>query len=569
MSDEPPKKRQKMSHNFTSFNEEITTAIKSPSLCDVTFRIQKQSSTIERANNDSLESKSSSSDIDTNVNFTDYDVNSFPFIMHSKVFSTMLMDNNKKRNNLTNDNTSGNKNDGNIVLPLNDLEPAVFEFSRDYCYGLQPKLNKDFIFKILLASIKYMIDSLSLDCIKFIRNDWIVNRESLFEFLLELSNFEDKTGINIISKDCMLKIFNENKVLQRYACEFISIYDFGGSDEFLSLSPDVVIGLLQCDSLYLGEHIIWRIVNDYVETCGRYFHQCSKCEETMAIEELQTRLIDGCASVLCPDCVEFFHVNHDDLEKYNFLSLKLKYNYDFEMDGVGPEEHDKVKKYGLILSKFTPYIRFDIIGFEYFMNQVKPILLQHDLMNESQLFNILLSWTDSNLASYKEKFTLKRQRCLFNGNYLTSIDDIQPGDTIDICTKENWKNGFTSRIVQRVDKESKEISLGGDDPVTKKWTDIIAAKGGSIFWSISMTLRSNPALKRGQVVQFRSIFKQNDPSAWQSGFFDGFHHCDVGEVEICPMGVPRQFNSESCVYVCASDENVFRLVLPHLRRARA
>ena len=49
-------------------------------------------------------------------------------------------------------------------------------------------------------------------------------------------------------------------------------------------------------------------------------------------------------------------------------------------------------------------------------------------MTKSQLCDISLSWNDDTL--YKEKFTLKKQRFLFEENYLKSIDDIQVGDVI-------------------------------------------------------------------------------------------------------------------------------------------
>ena len=93
-------------------------------------------------------------DIVDDVSYKEYSLNSFPFIVHSQVFKTMLVDNNKNRNN--NGNMS---NDKNVKIVLKDLDIETFEYIRDYVYGLKPKLNKNNIFKILMASIKYMIDS--------------------------------------------------------------------------------------------------------------------------------------------------------------------------------------------------------------------------------------------------------------------------------------------------------------------------------------------------------------------------------------------------------------------------
>ena len=65
----------------------------------------------------------------------------------------MLIANNKNRNG----NSNASENNKDVKIVLKDLDIATFEFIRDYCYGLKPKLNKLIIFKELLASIKYMI----------------------------------------------------------------------------------------------------------------------------------------------------------------------------------------------------------------------------------------------------------------------------------------------------------------------------------------------------------------------------------------------------------------------------
>ena len=86
-----------------------------------------------------------------------------------------------------------------VQIVLNDLYIESFECIRDYCYGLQPKLNQNIIFKVLLASIKYMMDSMVDNCIDFIKNEWIANKDSLFSFLKQLSDFESSINSNVIT----------------------------------------------------------------------------------------------------------------------------------------------------------------------------------------------------------------------------------------------------------------------------------------------------------------------------------------------------------------------------------
>ena len=453
---EPSKKRRKIEKsNKSCFKTEVEAAWKLSCLADVIFCIpiarnakndcgetQDNSSKCKQNKNKEIkamisEEKDSSNSDD--IRYREYALNSFAFIAHSKVFKTMLIDNDKQRNQ---SNSITNDKDGCVKIVLKDLDIETFEFIRDYCYGLQPKLNNNIIFKVLVASIKYMTDSMIEYCINYIRNERIVDRCSLFTFLKDLSSFEININCNVISKQLIFKIFNNNKVLQRYACEFwnANVYVTKILDY---INEDILILLLQTDSFYMNESLIWRMVSDYIQYSDKYF----------AID--------------------------DDSD------------IDFRQS----------KQFGEALSKFVPFIRFDIIGLRYFLKYIKPLLLQHNLMTKSQLCDILLSWNDDVL--YQEKFTLKRQRFLFEENYLTSIDDIEVGDKVDGIRRNDPDPGFEILTVSLVDRMVNVIKFEHETKVYR-WEDVLVAKPFSIC---SGTNDRFARLQENQLVQFRNVFE--------------------------------------------------------------
>ena len=104
-----------------------------------------------------------------------------------------------------------------------------------------------------------------------------------------------------------------------------------------------------------------------------------------------------------------------------------------------------------------PFIPFDIIGLQYFLKHIKPLLFQHKLMTYSQFCDILLSWHDE--SRYNEKFTSKRQRFFFEENYLTSINDIEVGDNVDCVKSSGTYQGFYMYTVDSVSKRTNTMVL--------------------------------------------------------------------------------------------------------------
>ena len=497
--EQPPKKRRKITKTSDeSFKTAIKSAFNSPSLADVVYCIPIPDNEAEHSDlnekkqdaddsqeeqdfdvqtndkNDGIEAKGSQ-DEEKHVEYKEYSLNSYPFIVHSTVFKTMLIDNNKNRNN--------NK-DGLVKIALNDLDVETFEFIRNYCHGLQPKLEKKNIFKVLLASIKYMIDSMMEKCIEYIRNEWIVDRVPLFTFLKRLSAFENKTNSNIISKQSILKVFNNNKVLQRYACQFWDGEEC--TDIIKKINSDILILLLQCDSFYMNESIIWRMVVQHIEHC------------------------------------------------------------------VDVHNARKSAKFGQLLSQFVPFIRFDIIGLEYFLSNIKELLFDHNLMTDSQLCDIFLSWHDK--SRYKDKFTLKRQRFLFETNYLTCIDDIKIGDCIDYIAKNDATEGFYTNTVIDIEKTADTETVKLEDGTRREWCDVLVAKPWSIMYCTNdRFMRLQPR----QVVQFRNVFECNDGDKWFNGTISPSYH-DIGDGR---GGEPAITCTESHVkwHICVNDPRCFRI----------
>ena len=423
--------------------------------------------------------------VGTNSNdlkYKEYSLNSYPFIVHSKVFKTMLVDNNKHRNN----------SDQQVKIPLNDLDIETFEFIRDYCYGFNPKLNEKNVFRVMLASIKYMMDSMHEKCVEYIRNEWIVDYKSLFSFLTQLSAFENDTNSNIINKQSILKIFNNNKILQHYACEFAQGDSF--PTELQDVNDDILILLLQCDSFYLCESSVWNMV---VFVCTMHFD-----------------------------------------------------NSDY--DGI---DIHKTKEFGQILSKFVPFIRFDIIGLQYFLTEVKPLLFHHNLMTKPELCDILLSWNDQSL--YKEKLTLKRQRFLFEENYLKSIDDLKVGDTVECIRRNALCDGFLFFTIISIDKDANTVTFDHDssidapDYVEIPWSDIIVAKPYTTFDCINNRFAN---LEEGQLVQFRNVFARNDDDDdnWINGTLSNVCKWRDGDVTI-------KLEDGTYSDVCVNDPRCFRV----------
>ena len=77
-------------------------------------------------------------------------------------------------------------------ITLKDLNCNTFEFIKKWCYNKNPILDKNNVLYILVASHKYDITKLELECINFIKNDWITSGFTFNSFLTDISNFDDR-----------------------------------------------------------------------------------------------------------------------------------------------------------------------------------------------------------------------------------------------------------------------------------------------------------------------------------------------------------------------------------------
>ena len=299
----------------------------------------------------------------------------------------------------------------------------------------------------------------------------------------------------------MERIFNKNDLLKRYACELYLFvkYDLNTSGigiekqhEMLHLLHiDVLIELLKCDSFYISEDSIWLL------------------------------------------CFEYCHGKH--IERIDIFNTLDTY--------FGSDDPKLFNK--SLMQKLIPFIRFEIIGVNYFASYIQPVLLKYNLLSESQLLAIHNSWHNRHLM--REKFTLAHQRFDFETNYLTHINDVKVGDMIDVCFVKEQNNrdvcyGFTCFLV--INMDDGVITIGGGNKFIVKFDDIIVAKPRSIADSINNRL---PNLTNGRLVEFKTIDKINTKQVLKGRIHIPKVGSTKGEVRIFGEDIQRWF------FVAAND----------------
>ena len=279
----PPLKKQK---HQTVWRNNVKNLMETTDLCDVTFRVSLVNESKVSGNSYTQETDSSLS-TDESESFQEFSCHRFPFATQSKVLKALIYDNVKS-------------SDVNTTINLSGLTPTIFIIVRDHCYGLECNITINNVFDTLRAGDKFIIESLTTKCIDFIKNEWIIDKKALFEFLHCVSNYEQSSNDDLVLR-YLPQIVNQNKVLQRYACE---IRDCMKTE---TMSPSVLKHLVQSDSFYLAEDAIWDICLKY---CLSYFRTCELCKtkfhvnDVLACHACKSYQIYACESKLtiCHDC---------------------------------------------------------------------------------------------------------------------------------------------------------------------------------------------------------------------------------------------------------------------------
>lgn len=235
--------------------------------CDVTFlvpRIETSDSLIlsdeKEMGLDSSNKNNGSLDDSDDVSYVEYPCVKAFLCFHSSYFENILYNNQET--------TVKTK------IKLNDIDANTFEFVRDYCYpGSNDSniLTKYNVLNILCASHKYDIKSLFDDCLAFIQTKWLVNGDSLIEFIDYISKDESRCNLyNTIILHNLKKILFSKPVL-----EIFSIYF--GNHLFIRkmaccISLNVLSHVLEClenvDSSIMDEeiknHLMWGLIDDEI-----------------------------------------------------------------------------------------------------------------------------------------------------------------------------------------------------------------------------------------------------------------------------------------------------------------
>ena len=97
------------------------------------------------------------------------------FAIHSIYFKKMFYGNALERRN-------------HIDIPLNDIEPNVFEWFIQYFYGLKPDLNDDIVAGVYIASDKWMLNSIKELCYTYMEeiNSYHDNKDVYMDVLMKL-----------------------------------------------------------------------------------------------------------------------------------------------------------------------------------------------------------------------------------------------------------------------------------------------------------------------------------------------------------------------------------------------
>lgn len=257
------------------------------------------------------------------VTMNDIEHNVFEFILdclqnpHSD--TTDSKDDTKNNNDkTTTDNTNENKSNNSI-------------FSQ---------LRKDNVFDYLLVCDKYCIDISIRQCIKFIRAKWIVDKESLFDFLIKASKFDELIDHETFH-NYFLHILNDNNILKRYACEFYINEDNFQFELAKKLSLSMMIALLRCNSFYLHETHIWNFCHEYCQS-RKYFSICDLCGHFQSTDKLLT--CTDCQYNICKNlkCLEKLKlrrnkINIDDKSE-SYYEAKCFHNHKLTRKTITPKE---------------------------------------------------------------------------------------------------------------------------------------------------------------------------------------------------------------------------------------
>ena len=508
-------------------------------LCDITFCIPVISAT----NIDDSKTRDKNGIIPESAQYKEYPSLRWHFATHSSVFKALIFDNMKK-------------SDINTKIPVKDLSPETFEFIRDYCYSLEPsfKDNIDIIFELLIASHKYNINALIDDIVKFIKTEWIVSKDTLLDFLVKSSKFLEISKHNLLLH-YVSRILNNNTVLQQYACVLYQPDCHECETSIYKSHIMILAEVLKCNSFYLTEHLIWHLCRSYCSS-QMYFNQCCVCNKIDTVDILYI-YDDGEYNLnsftLCPSCydseiekksqiVNADKVNIDsiDIGSNHFLLTQFSTNKRIpDAKWYSESDYDKLcahETFNMNMKQLMPFIKFDIIGIDYFVNAIGPFILQHKLMKKSQLYNIARSWFDE--ESLQEKFTLKRQRFEFETNYLqinnNNMKILTEMYYIDLCLKNNIASGFKNVAVYDIDESKGTISIHDDSEISLNECIIAKPYTCSDVFSINHRIIN---LKEGKIVEFKPIDCCDDSDPWMVGRIQEGQKQDLycGQIEVLTL----------------------------------
>ena len=332
-----------MSISATLWQQNVEESINGANLTDITFVIQqnqhdayecKECKQMEnKEEDDDLSDSKSISNADITINCVhcqeyEYEVHRVHFITHSKVLKAMIYENVKH-------------SDTDTKIILKDITPQAFEIMRDYVYGLNidKKLTFDCVFDVLLAADKYVIDTLTTKCIEHIREKLIHDKQSLFDFLIAASNCDQSlNGKNSTFMVYIQKILNDNKILQRYACEFYRPNTYPACKPDISkLTVSIMVELLKCDSLYMAENNIWEMCKVFCVS-KKYYNSCFCCHKLFMQNNLTT--CTTCQFNVCQECKNKVENSINGARELCFVCTNDACNGDGHVDNESKHEHE-------------------------------------------------------------------------------------------------------------------------------------------------------------------------------------------------------------------------------------
>ena len=173
---------------------------------------------------------------------------------------------------------------------IEDITPDSFEWFKQYCYGLNPIVNKNNIVDVLYLCDKYCIKNLHDLYIKqFVQNYGLTDLKVFLDVINELCIKNQVNAVTSILNSDEFGSLNDKKKQEI----LLNLHD-----KLTSLHPSTIVNILFKSKInfidFIGQEDLWCLVKHYCITVAYFLCKDSKTPQDMTSNRKQKRNMTVC-----------------------------------------------------------------------------------------------------------------------------------------------------------------------------------------------------------------------------------------------------------------------------------